>query len=250
MARHRGQKALYEVIGKTRRRRLGDVVALHPEPETDIGSPDCGEPVGIPVESRWRRPRSVQFNAGKIEVTVSYLVAVVFGLVLLLCLLGAYRLGLWAAAGKYLTVSSGEPCEPATIMSSSLGDLDSELSDEPGFGIRNSVTEAPVEDTARNGEDRRNAIGILTYRDRTQLVPVKEYFHSHGIEAEIIRMGSGFILVTVERFREDPARTGSDGFNLLQKIVGLGAEYQPPSRSGYLGFTRESFEGAHGVLIQ
>jgi hypothetical protein len=250
MARYRGQKALYEVIENNRRRRPSDAVALHPESESDVNDLNSDEPVGIPIESRWRRPRSVQFNAGRIEITASYLVVAVFGLILLLCLLGAYRLGLWVAANGELAVSSGEPREAASAASSSFGNLESEFVSESGLDIKKSAAEAVTEDVPRNSEDRRNAIGILSYHDRTQLIPVKEYFRSNGIETEIIRMGSGFILVTAERFRENPARSGSDGFALLQRIVALGADYHPPSGSRYLGFTPESFEGAHGVLIQ
>lgn len=248
MARYRGQKALYEVIGKNRRHRNGDTVVVHPEPESDASGTIYEEPTGIPSESRWRRPRSVQLNAGNIELTVSYLVAAVCGLILLLGLLGAYRLGQWVAVNRNLAKPAIEAREPASMVPSSFENSGNDIVGEPGSGIGNAATEAEAQDTARKSESPRNAIGILTYRDRTQLVPVKEYFRSRGIETEIIRVDSGFILVTAERFHGNPARVGSDGYDRLREIVEFGAEYQPPS--GYSRFTRESFEGAHGVLIQ
>jgi hypothetical protein len=93
----------------------------------------------------------------------------------------------------------------------------------------------------------RNAIVILSHSERAQLVQVMSYLAVYGIETEIRATGSGYMLITVERFKGDPVNPTSDGYPLLKKIIELGAAYEPPPN--FLSFTPESFAGAHGILI-
>jgi hypothetical protein len=249
MARYRGQKALYEVIGKNRPRNDGGVESLHPDPKSDVLSARCDETAGIPLEDRWRRPRAIQFNAGRVELTLSYLVSAVFVLVFFIGLVGAFRLGQWVSGRSSALALTPKTGETVSVASGSLDIKKNTAIMNEGYHDSRNLSSAAEEDKATPQiQSGRNAIGILTYRDRTQLVPVMEYYLLNGIETEIIRMESGFILVTVERFRDNPTRQGSDGYERLQQIIELGAKYRPPK--DYLGFNRESFEGAHGVLIQ
>jgi len=249
MARYRGQKALYEVIGKNRPRNDGGVESLHPDPDLEVHSGSRDEPAGIPVEDRWRRPRAIQFNAGRIELTLSYWIPTVFGIVFIIGLLGAFRLGQWVSGPSSALNTVRNTSGSVPVVSGSLDTTeDKEILSFGNPDPLNSPPAAEAEEAPPPIRSGRNAIGILTYRDRTQLVPVMEYYQLNGIATEIIRMESGFILVTVERFRDNPTRQGSDGYDLLQQVIELGAKYRPPR--DYLGFNRESFEGAHGVLIQ
>jgi hypothetical protein len=100
MARYRGQKALYEVMHKTRNKPsdLVEPVQVQPsdiQPKADLQvaeDPAQEQTVPSPVV-RWRRPRWIQFNAGRVELTIPYPIAIAFVLALILIVVAAYRLG-------------------------------------------------------------------------------------------------------------------------------------------------------------
>ena len=91
-----------------------------------------------------------------------------------------------------------------------------------------------------------HVIVIATYTKREHLVPVQEYFRSNGIETEIMRRGSYYLVVTKHRV-ESPRRTGTDGYQLLQKIRTIGAQYKAPG--GFESFGRVPFQDAYGMKI-
>jgi len=103
MARYRGQKALYEVIDKTRLKpsEPGSVGPLRASSDSNPGSDATLQKAEEPVPEstvpspavRWQRPRPVQFNAGRLELTIPYPIAVAIVLALVLVVLAAYRWG-------------------------------------------------------------------------------------------------------------------------------------------------------------
>ncbi|MFC1763701.1 hypothetical protein ACFL6U_16700 [Planctomycetota bacterium] len=250
MARYRGQKALYEVMGQS---RSGKNQRQRLEPlRSDEKTPKAPEkvaplPVSNHVEAHWLKPRPLQLNAGRIELTVSYPVACVCLLTILLLILAAYQLG---RAGRSASAEPApESFTPAPATPEQV--LNPVKSSEPtigqGAGQDNvepqGVAAVPTE-LPRSG---RNAILILSHSDRAQLVPVRGYFALYGIKSEICPAGSGYMLVTLERFEGRPVNPDSAGYPLLRKIIELGAAYEPPPN--FLPFTPESFAGAHGILI-
>jgi hypothetical protein len=199
-----------------------------------------------PARARWLKPRPVQVYAGKIEMTLSYPAAGVCVLVVLVSLLAAYQLGRWNRKWMLSAVQVNEPAHGFAGTAQASGSLETENEEDRIEATKTAAVSNPPVTPPRQ---RGNAIAILSCRDRTQLVPVQDYFDRNGIPAVIVRVKSGgFMLATVERFRDNPARPGSDGYVRLQQVIELGAAYRPPP--GFLGFTRESFEGAHGVLFE
>ena len=89
---------MYEVMQKTRPKPTGLAEPLQPaaQPEAVVPAPadppaEAHEPAGPAV--RWQRPRHIQFNAGRLELTVPYPIASAIFLALILIVLLAYRLG-------------------------------------------------------------------------------------------------------------------------------------------------------------
>ena len=249
MGRYRGQKALYEVIGKNRARRNSDIVPLKPKPVEEKKRAGT-ELATKSVQARWLKPRAVQCYGGKVELTLSYPVACVCLLGVLVSLLVAYQLGRWQRTLALAAVPVKDSTPVSSVPNRSLESEKTNTQDEVTASAAPPPFVPPPQETALPIlEERGNVIAILTYRDRTQLVPVQDYFNRNGISTRIVPVEiGGFILCTVERFRDNPARPGSDGYARLQQIIELGAEYRPPDN--YLGFTRESFAGAHGVLFE
>src|SRR4030042_6223912 len=98
MTRNRGKKALYEVMSKARvKPDQGKIVEhLRPrKPDEEAPAARRKESAGVPKSAAkwWRKPRIVQFNAGRIEFSMPYQIAVVLLLVFIFVILATYRLG-------------------------------------------------------------------------------------------------------------------------------------------------------------
>jgi len=180
----------------------------------------------------------VQFNAGRIEISLPYqlAIALLLGLVLLVLI------GVWLGQTGYLSKQRITGSVKKILKPNAEGqgganrgrrvDVDGKISP----GVRETTT----------GESKgNNRIVIQTYRARADLEPVQTYFGQCGIETEIIPIDNQWILVTKAKYEEKPERPGTDGYVALQNIIELGAKYKAPK--GYEPFGAKSFETAYGM---
>ena len=225
----RRKKSLYEVIGEGRLKSRNSKTLEQPPPEkVDKDEPTTESTVAVPERAaQWpRRPRIVQFNAGRIEISIPYQLAIAFLLGIILLVLVVFRLGegVGESAAKK---QENNPDAPAGQGQTT--DTDGKIS--PG-----GEKVGPAE---LKGDHR---IVIQTYPVRAHLVPVQRYFDQSGIETEIREIGGTYYLVTKEKY-ENP-KQGTDGYVVKQKIIELGAKYKaPPGRET---FGAKSFETAYG----
>lgn len=228
MARNRKKKALYEVISRTRPKPGHDkpLEQLHPE-KSDKERPAGESTTRMPERvAKWpKRPRIVQFNADKIEISIPYQVAIALLLGVILLVLVAFRLGQRTRSEQGVTTSNAE----RAVKSSKAANLSTVETKKPA---------AAVEKPKGN-----NRIVIQTYQLRTHLEPVKQYFAQFGIETEIKKIGDWYYLVTKDKY-ENPEKSGTDGYFAKQKIIELGAEYKAPQ--GYETFGSKPFYDAYG----
>ena len=229
MARNRKRKALYEVISKARPKpgHGKTLEQLHPE-KSDKNRPIAEDlTTQIPERvAKWpKRPRIVQFNAGKIEISIPYQVAIALLLGVILLVLVAFRLGQRTKSEQGVTTSNVE----RAVKSSKAANLSASETKKPA---------AAVEKPKGN-----NRIVIQTYQLRTHLEPVKQYFAQFGIETDIKKIGDWYYLVTKDKY-ENPEKSGTDGYFAKQKIIELGAEYKAPQ--GYETFGSKPFYDAYG----
>jgi len=237
MARRRGRKALYEVMSKTRPKpSYGKTVEqLRPqEPAKEARvtpKPDKAIPKG--VARWWRKPKAVQLNAGRIEISIPYQlgIAVLLGFILVVSI--AFRLGQRAAhsgAGTQGSAQEGR-AERAEV--------------GPGHTPELSESEGPVGEKIAADEPKGNhRIVIQTYRIRAHLEPVKLYFDQLGIKTEIRKIRDTYYLVTSNKY-DNPNNDGTNGYRVMQKIVELGPKYQAPP--GYETFAPNFFTDAYGM---
>jgi hypothetical protein len=207
--RKKKKMALYEVLSKgmtnSRRRQ-------------ELGSP----PAGVPqVQRTQARPSPVQFNRGRFEVSLRYDIAIVLGLLLILALMGAYRLGEYSSIKENATTQDeGVPMTaPETVTN----------------------TAAPVVTEPQRTAVGDNWIVIATNESEGQLAPVQQYFEGYGIETQIRKVAGVYILHTKRTFG-NPNRAGSDGEKMRRQIIEIGKGYEPPS--GYRSF---DFTTAYGM---
>jgi len=220
MQRKKKKMALYEVFSKSmsnsrRRQGLESV-------------PTAGKVYGQGQRTQ-AKPRAIQFNRGRVEVSLRYDVAIVLALLALLCVMGAYRLGEHLSIKEASSVQVESTAPAAAVLTTD----------------RTTVTEAvePAgaadEAVATGGGD--NWIVIATHQNEGQLAPVQQYFEGCGIETQIRKVGENFLLHTKQTYG-NPNRPGSDGEQVRRKIIELGRNYEPPP--GYRSF---DFTTAYGM---
>jgi len=240
MARNRKKVSLYEVISKSSpKSSYGKKLKELPPEESDSAEPTTAQ-TAIPASGRagyWpRKPKIVQLNAGRIEISLPYqlAIALLLGLVLLVLI------GVWLGQTGYLSKQR---------MTGSVAKiLKTGPNEENDIGNRANIDEkkpSGVPETETGESKGNNRIVIQTYRTRTDLEPVQTYFGQCGIETEIIPIDNQWILVTKAKYEEKPERSGTDGYVALQNIIELGAKYKPPP--GYEPFGASSFQTAYGM---
>jgi len=237
---HRKKKSLYEVIGKTQLKSSYGKTLEQPRPEkADKDEPTTEPSVAVPERAaQWpRRPRIVQFNAGRIEISIPYQLAIAFLLFIILLALVVFRLGQLKerVGGSAVKIQKNNP----------------ELTGQKEVAGQGQTTDKG-EKTSPNGEKSEsakstgnNGIVIQTYQLKAHLVPVQQHFTRFDIETEIIPIDNQWGLVTKARYEEDPKKPGTDGYLARQKIIELGAKYKAPQ--GYETFGAKSFETAYGM---
>ncbi len=240
MARKRGRKALYEVMNTSRlRSSAGSQLEPLRQEKVKKETPAVSmEDTAVHQESVmwWKRPKLIQFNAGRIEISLPYQIAIVVVLFLILLILAAFRLGqLEQKIGS--SISQIQPSEETNL--TRLPTRDAGLNPELNERISTSAEEAESAGLAGN-----NRIVIQTHQVMTQLMPVKKYFDQLGIETEIRQVGGRYCLITKAKYQNTEIE-GSDGYRAKQRIIELGADYKAPP--GYEPFGARSFTSAYGM---
>ncbi len=267
MARNRGKKALYEVMSKARAKQgYGQTLDLMHPKKTEEVKPAAAQPKPVSQPAKkpadwWKRPRIAQFNAGRFEFSVPYQVAIALGLVLILLLLGSYRLGQNSVVRGQLPVGESSQdvkqadqqnrSEPATAgieEPSSLGEPAPPSRDVPDEDTTPVVEEKEVEPVTPKG---KYAI-VLAHSGRiVDLQPVVEFFAVKDIELRIVPLKNGqYQLQTVEHFASDPATPGTEGFKLKSEIIRVGPLYEGKAPAGLDTFAPHYFTDAYGKNVE
>jgi hypothetical protein len=235
MARGRGRMALYEVIGKSK-----SLKELHPAQLPKVESeraklPELAGP-GVASGAKWpRKPRRVQFNAGRIEMSLPYPLASVFALGMVLAVLVAYRLG---------QLGFGFPAREAQSSGDTSGRQRAAAPPQaPAVG--ETTPPAGREPVAASKGD--NCIVITQYQTDRHLKPVQTHFADNGIETVIEKINGWYFLRTKQLY-ENPLRSGTDGSVALKRIKEVGAQYKAPQ--GFESFKPNLFSDAYGKKVK
>jgi hypothetical protein len=247
MAHNREKKALYEVMSKAAWPKPRYDKALEPlHPEKTGEDKQTATRFSIPLHKRaanWlNRPRIVQFNAGRIEISMPYQLAIALLLGLVLLVLVVFRLG------QISYRSSQKVTGPAAKMPESMQKaapkVTAVVAPQKAAPAEEKTPVPPViqkvEPVKPKGDNR---IVIQSYQLRADLEPVKQYFAGFGIETEIIKISDWYYLVTKDKY-ENPGKPGTDGYLAKQKIIELGAKYKAPP--GSESFGSQPFRDAYG----
>jgi len=240
MARTRGKKALYEVISQTRP-KSGTPPAQPPEQQEKPRETKCVVPGDEMPETpvQWpTKPRMVQLNAGRIEMSLPYQLAVALLLGVIVLLLVFYRLGQISYAGRQDTPAPGDSV-PKTAPLAKADDAKPRV--------------APGERTTEQGpaaeQTGDHVVVLVEYGRLADLVPVQQHFSEHGIGTEIMQQGGRYLLVT-KKLYENPEKQGTDGYVAKQEIIRVGRLYKGRAPEGYETFAPNYFGDAYGRKVK
>jgi len=222
MIRKTHKKALYELIDRARTKT--NYEQLHPQGTTNNPS-SAG--FSQPSVFRWvKKPRFVQFNAGRIEFSMPYQIGIACLLGIILVVVLTLRVGQWLGAKSMgaVIVSQKQPVQQM-----------------PKTAEIHTAKPAVAKQSVSQGKNR---IVIQMYQVRAHLEPVKEYFARLGVETEILEKSNWFYLVTKNKY-DNIDKAGTDGYAAKQKIIELGSGYKAPP--GYETFGAKPFSGAFGM---
>ena len=251
MTRNRGKKALYEVMSKARVKPEQGKIVEHPQPQKPVEEVPVirhKEPAGVSKSTAkwWKKPRIVQLNAGRIEFSMPYQIAVALLLFFIFLIIAAFRLGQsskpaernpMGQLGKATTEIVGEkPIEQAR------GDVP-----KPAAPLENTVTKTEAAEPAKPKGD--NVIVLVQYDSLPDLAPVQAHFSEYGIETEIVAERGHYFLQTKERY-DNPDKPGTDGYKALQRIKEIGAKYKGKAPPGYETFAPNYFSDAYGKKVK
>jgi hypothetical protein len=251
MAHNREKKALYEVMSKLtwpKPRYDKDLEPLHSE-KTDEDKKTPGR-FSIPLRksaASWpNRPRIVQLNAGRIEISMPYQLAIALLLGLVVLVLIAFRLGqISYRGGQKITGPAAKM--PASVQKAAPQATAVATPQEAAPAEEEMPAPPVIQELELVKPKGDNRIVIQSYRLRADLEPVKQYFAGFDIETEIIKIGDWYYLVTKDKY-ENPGRPGTDGYLARQKIIELGAKYKAPP--GSESFGTKPFSDAYGKKFE
>jgi len=245
MARNRKKVSLYEVISKSSPKSgYGKTLKDRPPEESYSEEPTTAQ-TAIPASGRtayWpRKPKIIQLNAGRIEISLPYqlAIALLLGLVLLVLI------GVWLGQTGYLSKQRITGSVAKILKTGPNAEGQGGANTGRRVDVDGKISPGGVRETTTGESKGNNRIVIQTYRARADLEPVQTYFGQCGIETEIIPIDNQWILVTKAKYEEKPERSGTDGYVALRNIIELGAKYKAPS--GYEPFGAKSFETAYGM---
>jgi len=245
MARYRrGKKALYEVMSKNPPKpgKGKTVEPLRSKESKRIQQPTTAKQ-DTSLSTRkagWRRtPRLFQLNAGRIEISIPYQLAIALLLGLILIILVAFRLGQINQRANNPTPGMREADEI------NVADRASARMDSVPTPTRALPPGAGGADSTETKGD--HVIVLVQYQQRSDLVPVQQYFAGYGIETEIFQQGGWYFLITKDTY-DNPEKNGTNGYFAKQKIIQLGVNYKAPA--GYETFGTEPFHDAYGMKFE
>ena len=263
MKRPAKRMALYEVMGKKQykslfKKNLEPLNIPIPEKEKPVIQPISALPEKSPEKPvKWaNKPKFLQLNAGRVEMSIPYQLVVAFVLVALLVVLIAFRLGKASDNQTVAVVKAPAPVKkivekpvykPTIVSKPEIIVAKPEVSDLPvGLVAKEPDQKIPVAPESTQGSN----IVIQALRSRNDLEPVKDYFAAQGVATEIKTVGTWYYLVTVNKY-ESLKETGSQGDNMLKRIIELGAGYKSPQ--GFESFRvkgKTPFQDAYGMKFE
>ncbi|MBN1787709.1 MAG: hypothetical protein JW806_04875 [Sedimentisphaerales bacterium] len=248
MAKSSGRVALYELVNKARfkssqEKMLCSTGVKSEQPSTDEVKPKVETKskdikADVKIDRLWSaKPRPVRIYPDRIELCFSWQVMIIGLLALVAIFMVFFRWG-QAYSGKKSAVK-----ESLTSTASIENIMPQPKAAEPAAA--ENTPARPVKMVEPMGD---HVIVIASYDLSSHLEPVRQYYAGLGIATNIVKSGSRYLLITQERF-DNPDKKGTNGFEMKNKIMSIGANYRPPKGSQFETFGTKPFQDAYGMKV-
>jgi hypothetical protein len=246
MAKSSRRIALYELVNKARfksaqQKALSSIGRVpvkpsEPKPEQKL-EPGSEEKSISNAGLVWSiRPKVVRFYPDRMELCLSWQVAIIGLLALGAIFLVFFRLG-------QIYSPQNTKVKKTSLVTASVEKIMPQSKIVETAAVPQSDEKKPFKMVEPMGD---NVLVITSYDLSSHLEPVKQYFAQFGIATEIIKKGSRYLLVTQDRF-DNIEKTDSDGSQMKKKIMSIGANYKPPAGSGFESFGTKPFQDVYGM---
>ncbi len=228
-------KSPYEVFGKDQLQLhdhqetqiLEPITSDRPESHRSIDQDTDNKDTNKEVSPKWpRQPKMLIWAQSRIQISVSYQLAIAIILGIILIILASFRIG----QNFSRPVPASDNIVDIQSVSSSTGQDFS------------STAVSPIRPTGG-----QNRIVIQTHKLRSELEPVQHYFAKANIACHLRQINNRYYLVTDQKYN-NPSKKGNDGYIARQKIIEIGRKYSPPA--GFKSFGPKAFEDVYGMKFQ
>ncbi len=232
-------------------------VVVKPQPVERMGRPTAPP---SPVKP-WLRPKSVQLNGGRVEVSMPYHISVAVVLAAVVIVLAAFRLGQKYPETQVPPAVKVNP--PARSTTRNVATTDTGKSQTPVASPRPAEAVPPQAAAQPQGD---HWIVLAQYKQQADLEEVQKYFGQNGISLIVLPLaevrkafaerglnmallpkGDGFLLVTNNLYG-NPDNPNTDGGKMKQRIAEVGKGYKAPP--GKESFAPKYFSDAYGMKIR
>lgn len=253
MARNRGKKALYEVMSKTRiKPGTGKTIEqLHPKKnEQEVQQNKDEKPVVDKPQAAtqwWKKPRMLQFNAGRIEFSLPYqiAIAIVLGLIALALIifgLGQYSMSNQETARSVEGTTNNARMNPTGQANINRTQRNNAAENRPPHST--SSGQAARQAPAAAQSTGNNVIVLKEYGAKMALVLAQQYFEKNDIMTEVVLENGRYFLQTTNTY-DNPMNPGTNGYIAKMRIIKVGNGYKAPT-----GFETFNFKDAYGKKVK
>jgi hypothetical protein len=220
--------------------------APEPEPEPELSF----QPEAIPLETApyvpenaaiWKKRKMFQLNADRIDISIPYQLAIAVVLGLVLVLLVVFQLGQYS--GERQISSPAEKVVKPAVPAKAVPKVETSVKQPVVEAVKKPESPKPAA-IVPSGDNR---IVLAQYHSSRDLEPVQKYFADNGIDLVIENRDGRFFLVTKNHY-DNPAKAGTDGAAVKNKITDIGAGYKAPQ--GYESFAPKLFSDAYGEKVK
>lgn len=242
--------------------------------ESPVAKPRPVEGIGRPAQHRpaqpLLRPKALQLNGGRVEVSVPYHIGVAAALAMVLLVLGAFRIGQEYPVGQVRDNVPAQPPVRSAPQNAATMTTNRPRPETPAPDLRAvepvTAQESVKAQSAPQGQGDHLLV-LARSRRQEDLAPVIKFFHDNGVElmplpltdatrevfrgngynASALGSGDGFLLIAT-RCYNNPEREGTDGYEMKKKIIDLGEKYK--AQPGSQMFAPHYFSDTYGIKVK
>lgn len=249
MAKNKGRKALYEAIGESRGKLIDGYSPCKISRKDRKTDGENSYSFKINISDKLSQALSVKWDLQKLVGFSTVVLVIIF--VCVISIKKLYKNDGNSNPGALETPVAVEQTAnkntPEPVFDKKIKTLILDKGEKSDQQTPNSAEISDSSAVLASNPDADNVIVVTRYVIEQDLKPVADFFKSHGIDLEIIKMDKNYLLVSRKRYTGGFSRVGSEAYADLKKIKRIGANYKAPEE--FEPFGSKPFQDAYGMKI-